>query len=136
MNSSQAHGFSASPSDSKAFNFIVVILAVENLPLLRTFKNNLALRGDFVAGSGVDLCLFAQQRLKRLAGFLADGVAILVEAYLVHFGKSIGNSMRQLIKLVSADTHYSTALYLRGSSFLTFLNLSAYCAPDFRISSE
>ena len=73
--------------------------------------------------------------LQRLARFLADRVAILEEAHFVDLGQRVGHRVGQLVELVAADPH-STALYLRASSVFTFLNISAYCAPDLRISSE
>ena len=76
-----------------------------------------------------------QQLLQSLARLLADRVAILQETDLVDLGQRIGHGVRQLVQLVAADPH-STALYLRASSVFTFLNISAYCAPDLRISSE
>ena len=73
--------------------------------------------------------------LERLARLLADGVAILEEAHLVDLGQGVGHGVGQLVELVAADPH-STALYFLASSVFTFLNISAYCAPDLRISSE
>ncbi len=83
----------------------------------------------------VDASLLGQQGLEGLAGLLPDGIAIFKEAYLVDVGEGIGNGVSQLVELVAADPH-STALYFLVSSVFTFLNISAYCAPDFRISSE
>ena len=73
--------------------------------------------------------------VERFARFLADGVAIFEKAYLVDFGERVGHGVSQLVELVGADSH-STALYFLASSVFTFLNISAYCAPDLRISSE
>ncbi len=79
--------------------------------------------------------LLRQQRLQRLARFLADRVAVFEEPHLVDLGQRVGDGVGQLVQLVAADPH-STALYLRASSVFTFLNISAYCAPVLRISSE
>ena len=76
-----------------------------------------------------------KQRRQRLARLLANRVAVFEEAYLVDLGQRVGHRMSQLVQLVRADPH-STALYFLASSVFTFLNISAYCAPDFRISSE
>src|SRR6266568_8216146 len=122
-------------SDTQLTHFIVVVLAVENLPLLRAFENDLALRGDLESGSGVDSSLLCEERLKSLARLLADRVAIFIESHLVDIGQRVGNRMGQLVELVAADPH-STALYFLANSVFTFLNISAYCAPDLRISSE
>ena len=53
----------------------------------------------------------------------------------VDLGQGVGHGVGQLVELVGADPH-STALYFLVSSVFTFLNISAYCAPDLRISSE
>src|SRR4029077_12157378 len=79
--------------------------------------------------------LFHEQAFQCLAGLLADGVAIFHEADLVDVGQRVGHGVSQLIELVAADPH-STALYFFASSVFTFLNISWYCAPDLRISSE
>ena len=57
------------------------------------------------------------------------------EANFVDLSQRVGNRVGQLVELVAADSH-STALYFLASSVLTFLNISAYCAPLLRISSE
>src|ERR1035437_7318680 len=122
-------------SDAQLADFVVVVLAVEDLPLLRAFLDDLALVGDLCPGGGVDAGLLGEQRGECLAGLLADGVAILQKADLGDLGKGVGHGVGQLVELVGADPH-STALYFLASSVFTFLNISAYCAPDLRISSE
>src|SRR5580698_4518700 len=122
-------------SDAELFHFVVVVFAVENLPLLRALENDLALAGDFQAGRGVDFRLVGEKALECFARFLADGVAIFEEANFVDLSQRVGNRVGQLVELVAADSH-STALYFLASSVFTFLNISAYCAPLLRISSE
>ncbi len=78
---------------------------------------------------------WVSRAVERLARLLADGVAILQETDLVDLGYGIGHGVGQFIELVGADSH-STALYFFVSSVFTFLNISAYCAPVLRISSE
>ena len=41
--------------DSKLLHFVVVVLAVEDVPLLRAFEDDLALRADLEACSLIDL---------------------------------------------------------------------------------
>src|SRR5206468_12070837 len=53
----------------------------------------------------------------------------------VDLGQRVRHRVSELAQLVAADPH-STDLYFLASSVLTFLNISAYCAPDLRISSE
>ena len=91
--------------------------------------------GDLLPRRGVDLGFLGQQRFQRLARFLANGVAVFEEPHLVDLGQRVGHGVGQLVELVAADPH-STALYFLASSVFTFLNISAYCAPDLRISSE
>ena len=81
------------------------------------------------------LASWVSRLLQSLARLLADGIAVLEEADLVDLGQCVGHGVGQLIELVAADPH-STALYFLASSALTFLNISAYWAPDLRISSE
>ena len=45
------------------------------------------------------------------------------EVTLRDLGQGVGYGMRQLVYFVARDSH-RTALYLRASSFLTFLNIS------------
>src|SRR5208337_3100777 len=99
------------------------------------FKDNLALRGNLEPGRGVDARLLVQQRFQRLARLLSDGVAILKEPYFVALGQGVCHGVGQLVQLVAVNPH-STALYFLASSVFTFLNISAYCAPVLRISSE
>src|SRR5580693_2353793 len=121
--------------NSQLPHLVVVVLAVENVPLLGTFEDDLPLRCNFEPRRGVDARFMGEQRFKRLARFLADGVAVLVESYLVDLGQRIRHCVCQLVELIAADPH-STALYFFASSVFTFLNISAYCAPLLRISSE
>ena len=119
-----AYRWTRSPSDTELFDFLVVVLSVEDVPLLAAFGDDAALGLDLEAGGLVDARLLHEQIFERLAGFLADGIAVLEELALVGFGKHVGDYVGQLVQLVAGDSH-STALYLRASSILTFLNISA-----------
>src|ERR1035438_8330751 len=121
--------------DAELAYFVVVVFAVENLPLLRAFQDDLALVGDLEPGGGVDSGLVGQQGGERFARFLADGVAILKKPHLVNLGQGVSHGVGQLVQLVGTEPH-RTALYFFASSVFTFLNISAYWAPDLRISSE
>ena len=123
----------ANALDSQPPNLIVVILAIENVPLLRTFDDNLALRTDLQTCCLINLGLLGKERFESLASFLPDCVSILKEIDFVYFSQGVGYRVGQFVQLVAGDSH-STALYLRVSSPLTFLNISAYCAPDLSIS--
>jgi len=124
--------------EAELFHFVVVVLAVEDVPFLGALGDDAALGGDFLAGSGVDLDLFEEKLGKGLAGFLADGVSVLEEVDFVDFGEGIGDGVGELVELVVGDASgvagldvgssahgtHRTALYLRASSCLTFLNIS------------
>src|SRR5262249_34958227 len=107
--------------DTELAHFVVIVLPVEDVPLLRAFENDLALRGDLLPCRSVDHRFLSEQRLQRLARLLADRVAVFIETDLVDLGERIGHGVSQLVQLVAADPH-STALYLRASSVFTFLN--------------
>ena len=109
--------------EAQLLDFVVVVLAVENVPLLRAFEDDLALRGDLLAGGSVDFGLFEEELFEGFAGFLSNGVAVFEEVALGDLGEGVGDGVGEFIELVAGDSH-STALYLRASSFFTFLNIS------------
>jgi hypothetical protein len=77
-------------SDPQLPHFLVVVLAVEDLPLLRAFEDDLALRGDLLPGRRVDARFLGEEFLQSLARFLADGIAVFIETDFVNFGQRIG----------------------------------------------
>ncbi len=109
--------------EAELLDFVVVVLAVEDVPLLRAFEDDLALRGDLLAGGGVDLGLLEEELFEGFAGLLPNGVAVLEEVALGDLGEGVGYGVGEFVELVAGDSH-STALYLRASSFFTFLNIS------------
>ena len=109
--------------EAELLDFVVVVLAVEDVPLLRAFEDDLALRGDLLTGGGVDLGLLKEELFEGFAGLLSDGVAVLKEVALGDLGEGVGYGVGEFVELVAGDSH-STALYLRASSFFTFLNIS------------
>src|SRR5690348_3054896 len=104
-------------------HFLVVVLAVENVPFLGTFQDGALLVLDFLAGSGVNFGFLAKQFLQDAADFQADAVAVLDKLHFIHGGQRVSDGMGQLVDLVAVQSH-STALYLRTSSPFTFLNIS------------
>src|SRR6516165_5990017 len=104
-------------------DFLVVVLAVQDVPFLRAFQDGPALAFDLLPGGSVDLGFFGHQPFEDASGFEANSVAVFDEIHALHLGQRVGHGMRQLIDLLAADSH-STALYLRTSSFLIFLNIS------------
>src|ERR1700679_3263132 len=116
-------------------DLVVIVLSIKNVPLLRALEDDLALRRDLQPRCCIDSRFLVEQRLKSLARFLANGIPVLVKTDLINLGQSVGHRVGQLVEFVAADPH-STALYFFASSVFTFLNISAYCAPLLRISSE
>src|SRR5882724_5248527 len=57
-------------------NFLVVILAIEDVPLLRAFEDGPLLALDFLAGGYVDPGFLRKQCFENLAGFLTNGVGV------------------------------------------------------------
>src|ERR1700683_908097 len=110
-------------SDAELFDFLVVVLAIENVPLLAAFGDDAALGFDFLAGGRVDSHFLQKKGLEGFAGFLVDGVAVFEEVAFRGFREGVGDNVGQFIEFVAGDSH-STALYLRASSVLTFLNIS------------
>src|SRR5579864_1275507 len=109
--------------DAELLDFLVVVLAVEDVPLLRAFKDGPLLRIDLLASGYVDLGFLIEQLFQNLAGFLADGVGIFDKLNLVQLLQDVGNGAGQHVDLVAAESH-RTALYLRTSSVFTLRNIS------------
>jgi len=83
------------------FDFVVVVLAVEDVPLLRAFHDDLALGGDLLAGGGVDLGLFDEELFEGLAGLLPNGVAVFEEIALGDFGERVSYSVGEFVEFVA-----------------------------------
>jgi len=113
----------SSALNPQLLHFFVVVLAVQNVPLLRAFQDGAALTFDFLPGGSVNLGFFGHQQLENAAGFQSNGVAVFDELNVIHCGQRVGHGVRQLVDLLAANP-LSTALYLRTSSFLIFLNIS------------
>src|ERR1022692_3957719 len=109
--------------DAELFHFLVIVLAVEDVPLLRAFEDGAFLALDFLAGGDVDSFFLIKQIFEDFAGFLADGVGVLDKFDLVHLLEHVGNGPGQHVDFVAGQSH-STALYLRTSSVFTLRNIS------------
>lgn len=109
--------------EAEFFDFVVVVLAVEDVPFLGAFEDYLALGGDFLTGGGVDAGFFGEEFFEGFAGFLADGVAVFAEVDFGEFGEGVGDGVGELVELVAGDPH-RTALYWATSFCLIFLNIS------------
>ena len=105
------------------FYFLVVILAVEDVPFLAAFKNCTLLIFDLVPRRLVDFFFLIQQVFQNLANFQPESVSIFEKLNLAHLGESVGDHVRHFIHFVTANSH-NTALYLRTNSFFTLRNIS------------
>ena len=68
---------------SQLLHFLVVVLAVEDVPLLAAFEDGALLAFDLLAGGLVDAGFLVQQVFENLADFQADGVAVFDEIHFV-----------------------------------------------------
>src|SRR5271154_395692 len=82
---------------AKLFYFFVVILPVEDVPLLTALLNDPPLRRNLLLGRCIDPHLFHEQLLQCLARLLANCIAVLEEVALLGFGEGIGDDMGQLV---------------------------------------
>src|SRR5436309_13447571 len=69
--------------NSQLFNFFVVVLAVEDIPFLRAFRDGALLAFNFCARSYIDLGFCREQLFKDAARFHADGIRIFNELNIV-----------------------------------------------------
>src|SRR5581483_1647025 len=112
--------------DSELLDLVVVVLAVKDVPLLGAFEDGAPLAFDLLAGGGVNAGLLGQQLLQDFAHLQPGAVGVLDKfefVVVLQFKQSVCNAAGKNVDLVAAESH-STALYLRTSSFLTFLNIS------------
>src|ERR1700756_3147459 len=86
--------------------FLVVILAIEDVPFLAAFENGALLILDLLARRLIDSFLLIQQFLENLAHFQAYRIAIFDKVDFVHFGERVADHVRYFIHLVAADSHY------------------------------
>src|SRR6185312_2650695 len=109
--------------DSQFLHFFVVILSVENIPLLRAFGDDSLLSFDLLAGSCVDSLFRLEEFFEQAASFAADAIGIFDEFHLIEGGEGVHHCLGKFIHLVARDSH-STALYFWTSCCFTFLNIS------------
>ena len=65
----------------------------------------------------------SRDKANKVAHVVTDALATIDELDLVHFLEDVGDSARQHVHFVAAQSH-STALYLRTSSVFTLRNIS------------
>src|ERR1019366_10061599 len=109
--------------DAEFFDFLVVILVVEDIPLGGAFGDAAALALDFAAGGFVEPLFAGQEIFEDAADFLADIVVAFEELDVLEAGELLGGGCGELVEFFAGESH-STALYFFTSSFLTRLNIS------------
>src|SRR5436190_4909138 len=108
---------------TQLLHFLVVVLAVEDVPLLGAFEDRPLLAFDLQARRLINPRFLIEQIFENLAHFQPDGIAVFDEIHFIHRRERVGGNMRNFVYLVAAEPH-STALYLRTSSFFTLRNIS------------
>src|SRR5438270_7728587 len=109
--------------DAQLLDFLVVVLAIENVPLLGAFGDGAPLAFNLLPRRLVDLLFGGQQLFQDAPRFHTDGVRVFDKIHLVHRGQRVSHAVGQLVDFVTGESH-STALYFRTSSPFTFLNIS------------
>ena len=89
--------------DAQFLDFLVVVLAVKDVPLLGTFEDGALLAVDFLAGGRVDLGLGFQHFFQNAAHFKPDSVAVFDELDAVQLGQGVAYNVGQLVELVAAE---------------------------------
>ena len=86
---------------------------------------------NLLPGGLIDLGFLRQHLFENARRFLSDRVAVFKKVHIFQGGQRIGHRVGELVHLLAADSFglvaldpHSTALYLRTSSFLIFLNIS------------
>src|SRR2546425_3116073 len=103
-------GLGAGRLEAQFLYFFVVILAIEDVPLLAAFEDGALLVLDLLAGGLIDSLLLIQQFLENLAHFQAYRIAIFDKVDFVHFGERVADHVRYFIHFVAADSHYPPCL--------------------------
>jgi len=91
--------------DTHAAEFIGIVLAEEEIPLLTAFDDFLFLGSDALADFGFDLFFFAQDVGDGLDDVLADGVAVFDELDFIALHEKIGDLMGDADDFFAAQSH-------------------------------
>src|SRR4030088_2262453 len=108
---------------AELLDFLVVVLAVKNIPLLRTFEDGPFLALDLLAGGYINPFFMVEQFLENLAGLLPNRVGVFDELDFVELFEHVRHGPREDVDFVAAQPH-STALYFRTNSVFTLRNIS------------
>jgi hypothetical protein len=102
--------------NSEFFDFLVVVLAIEDRPFLGAFDDGAALALDFLTSGLVDAGFLHEKLFENLADFEADGVAVLDELDLIQIGYRVGDHMGEFVDFVAAQAHGRGVLILSTCS--------------------
>src|SRR5947209_11119588 len=96
------------------FQFLYVILALEDVPLLAAFDDFFFLRADLLANAGIDFFLFTQVVLEDLDDVLTNGVAVLDELHVVAGNEKICNLVGDADDFFPTQSHSAWGPQMSG----------------------
>ena len=88
--------------NAELFDFFVVVLAVEDGPLLGAFDDGPALAFDFLPGGLIDAGFLGEEPFENLADFESDGVAVFDELDFVQLRDGVGDGVSEFVDFVAA----------------------------------
>src|SRR5467141_4462765 len=91
--------------DAHAAKLVLVILLVEDVPLLAAFEDFLFLRSDSLADFQFDLFFFFQRGGQNLHHLLANGVAVVDEFHFCAFDKHVRDLVREPYDFFAGKAH-------------------------------
>src|SRR5438477_12315386 len=99
-------GLGAGRLEAQLLYFFVVILAIEDVPLLAAFEDGALLVLTLLAGALIDSLLLIHHFVENLAHFQAYRIAIFDIVDFVHFVERVADHVRYSIPVAAADSHY------------------------------
>src|SRR6266576_7063251 len=94
-----------SGGDAHAAKLILVILLVEDVPLLASFEDFLFLRSDSLADFQFDLLFLFERGGQNLHHLLANGVAVVDEFHVFAGDKHFGDLVREPYDFFAGEAH-------------------------------
>src|SRR5882762_11759834 len=102
---SRAMAVVGSRGDAHAAKLILVILLVEDVPLLAAFQNFFFLRSDSLADFQFDLLFLFERGGQNLHHLLANGVAVVDEFHVFAGDKHFGDLVREPYDFFAGKAH-------------------------------
>src|SRR5260370_26538226 len=94
-----------SGSDAHAAKLILVVLLVQDVPLLAAFQDFLFLRSDSLAHFQFDFLFVLQRGRHYLHHMLANGVAVVHEFHFLAFDEHVRDLVRQAYDFFAGQAH-------------------------------